>query len=601
MTGPGRTAARRPEDDEADLVAPAPADAVGEAAPVNLGEELMRDAVPRGAAAEAAEAASRWASDPSADADADGPESNDQPWYTGTGVLLGGGAAGLAVLASLGGKSSSPAAVPVVASSAADYYTFRVTPMAGRMTGLKVRVLDIRGEFRDIDPAAMTVDARTGEIRFRIARFGALASGEPVRIEVRDGNGEAPNFDDEHTPNPAGAAFDTGLGETVLSAWVGRAPGASNDSTQTTASPKVMTVSPLTTAAAHYIDQLMLSDPALFATPALADQAITAVHRAIADQFSELGAFDLVNSTPVPVNADSAAPNAYGKALGILSYMASSERTPGLDGVITFLQDNLVAAAGGDPIKPVLRSAAKTELDLTGDTYFQSALVSSNIQSALAKVAVVARSPAMPTVGEQIDPTTNTIAYTSLADGLTLQITPAKGATKGTSYLLRFHPLGVEGRSLDYTYVYTMETAASTSAGSSTPTPLLVTLPLFARDQGIVVRPDASGNTLALKPGAVPADVVSRYDLSIEPGANAAPDFVLPAIRMNFDHRPVAITSVPEINAFGNNRYRVGEEIRVKVLLPTPVNWGFRKADGSVDVTTNAPQLRLDFGSPVPT
>ncbi len=552
-----------------------PAAVAAPTSPSNLGDDLLREALPP--------AQLRPAPRPIVtDVAAPTPEVDEQPWYTETSVLIGAGVVGVAGLASLAG-SKSPAPAP--APSTPDYYTFRVLPMAGKMTGVSVTVVDTQGHRQLIDAKDMTVIADTGELRFKVTQFGSLAARAPLKIEIRDANGSDKNFDDENNPT---VGYDTDLGSTVLSAWVSRAPDGSNDTTQVSASPKSLTVTPLSTVAARYIDQLMAAQPALFADAATADQTITNVHKAVAGLFATLGSIDVVEGVrPVAVNADSGTPNAYGKALAVLSKMASNTATLGVENVIDYLTQHLQPSAG-NAANPVLSGAAQTALDDTRASYFASAEVSSAITAGLASVKVLARANAQSTLGEQVSGAADApvIAYTSLSDGLTLAINPASTARAGAVYTLRFRPSDASDGSKDYTATYTVPD--SYVAGQT----LTFTLPVFAASSLVSYVQDAGGRTLL--PASRAADAISSYSLTIEPGPGMKPDFVRAPVTVQIDNAPVAIGSQP--STAGATDYHVGETILVKVVLPNKVSWS-KVLGGVEDTSTNAPRLKLAIGN----
>ncbi|MDP4300996.1 Ig-like domain-containing protein [Leptothrix discophora] len=555
--------------------------------PGSVGEDLLRQALPP--------AAPRPAPRPPATpagGDAGGSAGGDDAaWYESTPLLLGAAAVGVLALAS-GAKSPAPAPAP--APTSPDYLTFRVLPMAGEMTGLRVVVVDADGQRQVIDPANVLVaNPLTGELKVTVTQFGKLAAGARLKIELHDDNGSAANFDDETNPV---SGYDTDLGATVLSAWISKAPVASNELAHVSGSTMSLAVTPLTTVASRHIDGLLVSHPELFADAAKADETIAAIHQSVAALFSSLGSFPLVqNAQPKPVNADwTASPDAYGKALAVLSKMATWQETTGLDGVIDYLarhlQDDATVGRG-----VTLDAAASLLLQTVSNAYFADADVSAAIQANLASVSLRRRNNASSTIGEQVD-AAGVIAYTSLTDGLTVAITPAKGARAGDNYTLRFHPDGTSGSARDYTVNYTLP---SDYDAASTTLPLLFKVPVFrdnlaGQEEAPLVEfaPDVNGRTL-LSPDRAPAEI-SRFKLTIEPGPGMKPDFVLPAVDLAIDHAPVAIVSAPE--TAGATRYHVGETILVKVVLPSKVAWNVT-TNGVDDVRTYAPKLRFQVGT----
>ncbi|RZS52895.1 Ig-like domain-containing protein [Sphaerotilus mobilis] len=566
-----------------------PKSSVASDAPSTVGEDLLRQALPPSAP----RPVSRPQPAPAPGATLIDTADDDSRWYESTPLLLGAAAVGVLGLAA---AAKSPAPAPAPAPTSPDIYAFRVQPMAGEMTGLRIVVVDAAGERMEIDPADVipVVGSRSGELRFSVTQFGKLAAGERLKIEVHDANGAAPNFDDETNPT---VGYDTDLGSTVLSAWISKAPVPSNELADISGTTLPLAITPLSTVAARHIDRLMASHPELFADASRADETIAAIHRSVADLFKDTaGTIStlVLSAQPKPVNADwTSSPDAYGKALAILSMMGTRQESPGIDGVIDYLVTHLQDA---DPVGSgvALDAAARSLLQTVSDVYFATADISAAIQANLASVSLRRRSNPTSNIGEQVDEA-GVIAYTSLTDGLTVAITPAKGARAGDTYTLRFHPEGVTGKAQDYTVVYTLPTDFDPT---STPLPLLHKVPVFLDNVvGLDDAPlvgfamDAAGNTL-LEPGRAATDI-SRFKLTIEPGPGMKPNFVLPPVDVAVDHAPVAIVSAPA--TAGATEYHIGETILIKVVLPSKVAWNV-STNGSNDVQTFAPRLKVQVG-----
>ncbi len=557
--------------------------------PSSVGEDLLRqarpaavpDPVPRPAAPPA----------PAAAAVVSDLGDDETPWHESMPLWLGAAALGVFGVSAL---AKSPAPAPAQAPTSPDVFTFRVLPMAGEMTGLRVVVVDASGLRRELDPSEVerVANSNSGELKVTVKQFGQLAAGTRLKIELHDDNGAAANFDDE--ANPA-VGYDTDLGPVVLSAWVSKAPAASNELAGIGGSTMSLAITPLSTVAARHLDGLMGSHPELFADAAKADETIATIHQSVAALFSSLGSFPLVqNAQPKPVNADwTSTPDAYGRALGVLSKLATRSESLGIDGVIryltTHLRDSDVVGRG-----VTLDTEASALLKTVSDAYFATTEVSAAIQANLASISLRRRTNAGSSIGEQVD-AAGVVAHTSLSDGLTVAIMPAKGARAGDKYLLRFHPEGASGSAGDYTQVYTLPADFD---ATSTTLPLLHKVPVFRDNltgQGsaplVEYAKDASGNTL-LAAGRAMGDI-SRFKLSIEPGPGMRPDFVLPPVDLAIDHEPVAIVSAPVMA--GSSQYHVGETILVKVVLPSKVAWNI-STNGVHDVRTYAPRLKLKVG-----
>ena len=515
----------------------------------------------------------------------------DTPWHESTSFWLGAAALGGLVVAA---QPKSPAPAPAPAPASPDVFSFRVLPMVGKMTGLRVVIVDAQGQRRELGPTEVerVATSNAGELKVTVQQFGQLAAGSRLKIELHDANGVSANFDDVVTPT---VGYDTDLGPTVLSAWISKAPAPSNELAGIGGSTMSLAITPLSTVAARHVEKLMASHPALFETAAQADETISAIHQSVAALFSNLGSFPLVqNAQPKPVNADwTNTPDAYGRALGVLSKLATHSESLGLDGVIRYLSEHLVDS--DVPGRGVtLDGQAATLLKAVSDTYFATADVSAAIQANLASVSLRRRTNATSPIGEQVD-ASGVVAYTSLSDGLTVAITPAKGARAGDKYLLRFHPEGSSGSADDYTQIYTLPADYDPNG---TPLPLLLKVPVFRDNlpgQGgtplVEYARDANGR--ALLPDQRAIGDVSRFKMSIEPGPGMKPDFVRPPVDLAIDHEPVALVSAP-VTA-GTSLYHVGETILIKVVLPTKVAWSVT-TNGIQDARTFAPKLKLSVG-----